>query len=84
MEFIGIYAVNSEPGVEVVELTHMHLHATMPTVFPVGMVGEDGLDDLEFLMQADDNVVLYRSASRTSVFVYPSIGHNLSVIGIPI
>lgn len=66
-----VYAVNSEPGVKVVELTDKYLHATVPTQFPGGILGEDGLDDLEFVIQEDDNVVLYRSASRTSIFVYP-------------
>jgi uncharacterized protein (DUF1499 family) len=69
-----IQAVNSMDEVHIVELTDSYyLHATAPTesILPLSSSGEDGLDDLEFLLQSDDNVVLYRSASRTSVFVYP-------------
>lgn len=43
---------------------YYYLHATVSTP-------ATGTDDIEFIIRPDDRLALFRSASRTSVFVYP-------------
>lgn len=66
-------AVAAIDNVQVVTVTDSYLHAAVPTQQPplAGLDASAALDDLEFLLRPDDQLVLYRSASRTAVFVYP-------------
>ena len=60
-----------EPAVEIDTIDmnfrssgYYYLHATVSTP-------ATGTDDIEFIIRPEDRLALFRSASRTSVFVYP-------------
>lgn len=63
-----VTAVSSLPDVELVteDDAGYYLHAVVPSTS-----GGADRDDVECVLRPDDRVVLFRSASRTSVFVYP-------------
>lgn len=65
-----VAAVQSVRGATVVTLSDTYLHATVTTSSGAA-IGGTSIDDVEFLLKPEDNLVLFRSASRTSVFVYP-------------
>ena len=72
-----ISVVEKLPDVTILDVDNdiYYLHAVVPTSFPTASADAiptlGNFDDLEFILKSDDNLVLYRSASRTSVFVYP-------------
>jgi uncharacterized protein (DUF1499 family) len=59
--------LNVEPKVQIETLTNTYLHAVVPSA----TAGVGSYDDIEFVLRLEDNLVLFRSASRTSTFVYP-------------
>jgi uncharacterized protein (DUF1499 family) len=55
----GLRVVETDPG-------RLYVRAEAPSAVPPNSV-----DDLEFVLLPNDGVVLYRSASRQSLLVYP-------------
>lgn len=78
--------VKIDPYVKVIHHTDTYLHVTVPTTgsivassYYTSLDENDttnindyaNLDDLEFILRPEENLILYRSASRTSIFIYP-------------
>jgi uncharacterized protein (DUF1499 family) len=63
-------ALLQQKGLEILLATPTYIHAIAPSILAVPGL-ESSLDDIEFLLRPNDNVVLVRSVSRTSVFLYP-------------
>lgn len=74
--------VNSMEGCNLIQTMEgdkwSYMHVTFPTSFPVvevsagnNAVPEESKDDLEFILRVDDGIILVRSSSRRSIFVYP-------------
>ena len=59
-------ALQQQPHVQIVESDDVYVHAVLPSRFP-----SRGTDDLEFLMRPEERLVLYRSASRDTQYIYP-------------
>ena len=80
-----IAAVEQIPQAQLVTVTATYLHATVPsstsrflrlggadtTTSATTTAAAAQLDDVECLLRPDDQLVLFRSASRTATFVYP-------------
>ena len=65
--FAGARETNTHADEILMSILSLDLHAITPTEYPPGLT----YDDIEFLLRPDDKLVLYRSVSRSSVFVYP-------------
>ncbi|GKZ01267.1 hypothetical protein MPSEU_001077700 [Mayamaea pseudoterrestris] len=63
-------AIETVGGASIQKATSTYIYATAPSIAAVPGV-DVSLDDLEFLLRPTDHVVLVRSVSRTSVFLYP-------------
>lgn len=68
MSLVSTVEGMASTGIKVVEVNNedYYLHAEAPSTVPKG-----GIDDLEFILLPDESLVLFRSSSRQSVFVYP-------------